>query len=551
MAGGNGLALEGRMSVRISSPLAPTLSAQPSPPWCLLLWLTTGAVLAGTVFVLFGSSVIAVVKSFDKPEFSHGYIIPLISAWIVWQRRQLVWSFRQRGAWTGVLLVAVAVTVALVSHAAGVVTAPYLGLLLLLVGLLAATIGWPAARLLLVPIAFLVLTYPIPPTFYIQLSKALQLVSSKIGAANLDALGIPVYLDGNIIDLGVMKLQVAEACSGLRYLLPLFSFGVLCAFLYRASLWAKVVVMALTVPLAIALNGLRIALTGVFVHVGSQELAEGFMHLFEGWVIFLLAIAILFAAMFVILRLTGWRGSIADMLDFDRMAGTLVDRPPATLPVVPATPSRPLLFTIVPLAFAAVLVASVGQPTPVIPARPGLSLFPNTLGEWHAEARFLDLETEAILRADDYLLLDFHDRNKSAMVNLWVDYNGAMAKTQYHVPTNCLPAAGWEFVGLAPQATGITDFSGKQLVVNRAIVAKETERIVMYFWMELRGRSVQRLGHVKFVNLWDFLHSRRGDGALVRIYTPLRPGEKPEAGDARLLAFLERAYPHLEPHVGR
>jgi len=86
--------------------------------------------------------------------------------------------------------------------------------------------------------------------------------------------------------------------------------------------------------------------------------------------------------------------------------------------------------------------------------------------------------------------------------------------------------------------------------VNRGVIVNGEQRVVIYFWMELRGRSIQGLQYVKFFNLWDSLISGRSDGALIRLYTPLQPGEDPNDGDRRLLRFLERAYPHLEPHVG-
>ena len=272
-------------------------------------------------YALFARSLEVVVESFAQPEFSHGYIVLLISGWILWQRRGPIWSRRGEGAWTGWAMVAAGAGLAVFCHAANLLTPPYIAALVVLVGLAAAALGWAAARLVIVPVAFLAFAYPLPDNLYIELSTTLQRLSSEIGAGVLTAAGVPVLLDGNIIDLGVMRLQVAEACSGLRYLLPLLSFGVLCAFLYRAPLWAKLAVVAATAPLAILLNGLRIALTGLLVQAGEPRLAEGFMHVFEGWVIFLLALAALFALMFALARLSGRRGALVDMLDFDRVAG--------------------------------------------------------------------------------------------------------------------------------------------------------------------------------------------------------------------------------------
>ena len=532
----------------------PTAPAAAQPP--RLAWGVVAVLFAAAFYALFAESLERVVSVYSKPEFSHGYIIPLISAWLIWQRRAHIRSLRTPGAASGWLLVATGVGIAFVSKAANLDSVPYLGLIPLLIGFGAVTLGWRAARLLVAPIGFLAFGFPLPSYFYIEISTSLQLISSQLGAAILTGVGVPVFLDGNIIDLGTMKLQIAEACSGLRYLLPLLSFGVLCAFIYRAPLWAKLLVVGATVPLTIVLNGARIAMTGLFVHFGSQELAEGFMHLFEGWVIFLIALAILFALMFALLRATGWRGPFSEMLDFDRMAGTPGGRVPAPSGARPTTVAphvvpRPLTASVATMVLAAVLLVPLALRPQVIPERPVLLTYPLQLGEWTAAPQFLEREVEEVLGSDDYALLDFVSRETGDLVNLWVAYYGSqLGDSHIHHPTTCLPGAGWEYVELGAVPTGLIDFSGEELRVNRGVIVNGTQRIVMYFWMEMRGHSLHESQYIKFVNLRDSLLQGRSDGALVRLYTPLGPNEQPADGDARLLEFLQRAYPPLQPHVG-
>jgi EpsI family protein len=159
--------------------------------------------------------------------------------------------------------------------------------------------------------------------------------------------------------------------------------------------------------------------------------------------------------------------------------------------------------------------------------------------------------TAEVVGADDYLLADFAAGGHGTEVNLWVAYyDSLLGGWHHHTPTTCLPASGWEYVTLGMHRTGLVDHGGAPLTVNRGVVVKGDRRLVMYFWMELRGRSVGRLQKVKFHNLWDSLRTGRSDGALVRVYTSLAPGEEPAAGDRRLRAFLAQAYPYLEPHVG-
>ena len=140
----------------------------------------------------------------------------------------------------------------------------------------------------------LVFMLPLPQFLYWQVSTALQVVSSEVGVALVRAIGVPVFLEGNIIDLGVYKLQVAEACSGLRYLFPIMSFTYVFAVLYRGPVWHRLVLLLAAVPLAVLMNSLRIGAIGILVDRFGIGQAEGFLHVFEGWVIFLACIAILF-----------------------------------------------------------------------------------------------------------------------------------------------------------------------------------------------------------------------------------------------------------------
>lgn len=516
-------------------------------------WLVLAASIFFASHALFSDTCFRLLRTFREPEFSHGYLIPMISAWIIWQRRQLIWSRRADGAWTGWLLTAVGAALALLCHAGNLLTPPYVAFLLILLGLSAAALGWASAKYVIIPLVFMLFAYPLPDYMYIEVATSLQLLSSYISARVLGLIGVPVFLEGNIIDLGTMKLQVAEACSGLRYFLPLVAFGVLCAFLYRAPWWAKMTIVAATVPLTIALNGLRIAMTGLFVHFGSQSLAEGFMHMFEGWVVFLIALAALFGLMYGLLRLTGWSGPFIEILDFDRMAGTPNGTEPPSrtpAPVPTNAPPPPLIAGTATLALAAVLLIPLADRSMVIPDRVGLSHFPMAVGDRLGAPRFLDAATERQLGADDYVLLDFLHKD-APPVNLWVAYYDSLTNGSYlHSPTTCLPGAGWEYVTFESYQTAIPDLSGEMLRVNRGEIVKGHQRIVMYFWMELRGQSFQGLQYVKFINLWESMITSRTDGALIRIYTPLGAGEDPSAGDERLLVFLERAYPHLRPHVG-
>ena len=161
------------------------------------------------------------------------------------------------------------------------------GFVVALAGIVLAVGGYSLLRVTLFPIVFLLFAIPLPYFVDSVLTLQLQLVSSELGVFVIQLFQIPVYLDGNIIDLGTSRLLVAEACSGLRYLYPLLCLSFLAAYLFQAPIWQRVIVFLSAIPITIAMNGFRIGLVGILVSKWGAEQAEGLLHLFEGWVIFI------------------------------------------------------------------------------------------------------------------------------------------------------------------------------------------------------------------------------------------------------------------------
>ncbi len=164
--------------------------------------------------------------------------------------------------------------------------------------------GWGQGLRHQLPVLHLVFMLPLPQFLYWKMTVFLQGVSSEVGVWFVSIAGVPVFLDGNIIDLGVYKLQVAEACSGLRYLFPILSFSYLFSILYRGPLWHKAILLLSAAPIAVLMNSFRIGVIGILVDSYGIEQAEGFLHFFEGWIIFLACIGILFLMAVVLQQLS-------------------------------------------------------------------------------------------------------------------------------------------------------------------------------------------------------------------------------------------------------
>lgn len=513
----------------------------------LLVPALLAALLAALLVLQFREGLAYLLGSWRQEEYSYAYLIPPMTAWLIWQRRTALAAARPTPSWWGVALIAAALAVSVLGELATLYVVIQYAFVLTVLGLAWTLVGWRGFKVLLAPLCYLFFMIPLPGFLYQWLSGRLQLFSSELGVAFIRLFGLPVHLEGNVIDLGVYQLQVVEACSGLRYLFPLLSFGYLCALLYRGPLWHKLVLMASTLPITILVNSARIGLVGILVTHGGIDQAEGFMHFFEGWVIFLAAVALLFAEMWLLARLSGKRGRLADLLDIDALWPRSGRTPWSRLRLGgPGAAAGALL-----LAAAAGALALPARPE-VVPQTRNLALFSLQLGEWYGRPVALERKYIETLRLDDYVMTEFHRLRDDGWVNFYLAFYASQRKgASVHSPRTCIPGGGWEVESIA---TRVVDGGGLShpggvgaagLAVNRVVISRGDDRQLVYYWFDQRGRRMTNEYVVKAMLAWDALTRRRTDGALVRLVTPLRPDEEMAAADARLADFLRAVYPEV------
>ena len=413
------------------------------------------------------------------------------------------------------------------------------GFLLCLVGLVFCLGGMPLARVSILPIALLIFAIPLPYFVDSQLSWRLQLISSQIGVGVLRGLGVSVFLEGNVIDLGVYKLQVVEACSGLRYLYPLLSIGFLMAYMYQAPLWRRVVLFLTTIPVTVLMNSLRIAAVGVLVQRWGIGMAEGFMHYFEGWIIFIACLMILLAEVWLFERLSTRRKAL-DVLNFPAVHGH--GAVTGDLPLA----RHPLVFGMGLLLAAGVAVQVVGHREEVKPERTSLAAFPQMLGDWQASESRLETQVEIGLGLDDYVLTDY--RRDAQIINFYAAYYGSQRKgVSPHSPQVCIPGGGWLITSLDRVPVTLADGCGFE--VNRTLIERAGQRQLVYYWFEQRGRRIANEYWMKWYLLVDAVTRNRSDGALVRVTTPVGAFESAGDADRRLVDFIGLAVPQLATYV--
>jgi exosortase len=169
-----------------------------------------------------------------------------------------------------------------------------LSLLFLIAGMVVFFLGWSYLREVLFPLLFLILMIPIPAIILNQITFPLQLLTSKVAAEVLPLFQVPVLREGNVINLPAMPLEVADACSGIRSLLSLTTLAIIYGYLMETRLWIRIVLALASIPIAVAANSLRIVGTGLMVQYWDSNKAEGFYHGFEGWLIFVISLTMLY-----------------------------------------------------------------------------------------------------------------------------------------------------------------------------------------------------------------------------------------------------------------
>ncbi len=227
-------------------------------------------------------------------DVSHGFFVPLVAGYIAWQRREKLLSLEWKPAWWGVGLLVWAGLQAYLGMLGAELFLQRTAFLISLVGMLLILGGTAVVRELAFPLLLLPFMIPLPTVVYNQITFPLQLFASAVAEKSLDVLNIPVLRDGNILELASQKLNVAEACSGIRSLLSLSFLSLVYAYFFDRKVWMRWVLLIATIPIAIIANAARVTLTGVFSEI-DPSLAEGFFHEAEGWVIFVVALVILVA----------------------------------------------------------------------------------------------------------------------------------------------------------------------------------------------------------------------------------------------------------------
>jgi EpsI family protein len=331
-------------------------------------------------------------------------------------------------------------------------------------------------------------------------------------------LGFPVLLTGNIIDLGTRQLNVVAACSGLRYLVNLLIMGVIFCYFFQRRTWKAIILLLSLIPYAILGNALRLATIGIF-----PVFLDGWWHESLGLSIFLVG--------FDYLKLINWGLNHLVPKAPESAVEKVTPEPASSAFRSGASLSPYLLAVLGVILLGGYLVHLVPQAIAMPPIQ-SLENFPMTLGSWQGTRRFIDDEkTLQVLGCDSYIDINYVNSTHRQVSLLIVHYNYLGRGKFLHPPQSCFTGAG----GIIEASGVLTPYPDFPL--NYMVVKEGGRTFLVYFWFLNRGRWVAKDTTSKLGNLYDALATRRTDGSLVRIITPM--GDDSAGAHSRLLFFTE------------
>jgi exosortase len=252
--------------------------------------MVAAALVLGGLLLVYWGVISGLIDAWSTDDnYSHGFFIVPLAAYFAWERRHAFAAAPVRPSYFGVLVVA---------GSLGLLIAGLLGAELFLsrasiIGALAGSVlflfGWQRLRIMLFPLAFLLLMVPLPAIIFNKIAFPLQLLASHVGESTINAMEIPILREGNVLILANAKLEVAEACSGIRSLVSLFTLGIVFGYFVDRRPWVRAAIALSAIPVAILANGLRVASAGVAAHNFGAAGVEGLFHDFSGWLVFLVA----------------------------------------------------------------------------------------------------------------------------------------------------------------------------------------------------------------------------------------------------------------------
>ena len=464
-------------------------------------------------------------------NYSHGLLVPFVIALIIWMDWDTFAGAERRPLpFVGGAVVGAAMLMLLAGTLGAELFTARISFVLMLAGVVLYFFGATVLKLLAVPFALLILTIPIPQIIFNRIAFPLQIWASQMAVWGIRLFEVPTVRKGNVIEIlpqgatQTISLEVVEACSGIRSLMTLVTLALILAYftrlgrggfgnMSRGDLIRAVLLMISAVPIAVLTNAARVTATGLFTYTHGRQATEGFWHDSSGWLVYVVALAMLIGVNFLFRRIQR-RLDPPEIVEQPQIANRKSQ--------IANVAAWPLVAAIIIGGIAVNWFATRGE---TVPARQPLAQLSTKLGDWRqkgGDIRF-DESVESVLKTTDYTMREY-TLPDGRIANLYVGYYASQRTgATYHSPLNCLPGAGW--VMKEPQRIDITTADGRTFTANRYIIENGIYREVMIYWYQGRGHTEASEYRDKVNTVLDSITRSRSDGAIVRVMTSVGSDE--------------------------
>jgi EpsI family protein len=505
-------------------------------PWLRLLRqrggpLMSGGILAAAVLLVYSPVLtwLFQIWSQDK-EYSHGFLVPLISGYLVWSRRECLARLvpRPRPVW-GALVMLGSAALLVAGRAGGIALAEAISLLLMIPGLVLLIWGWEHLKALALPLAYLQFMVPWMEELLSRLHPASQLLSADIAVWLLQVMGITALQDGTYIHLPNVTLLVAQECSGVKFLMSIVAIGIPLVYFTQRTWWRGAAVILAGASLAMVVNGARVAMAAVMARYYGTSLLHGPAHIFQGWLVAQAGIVILFVLNWAVCKLPS------------REPGKLHERwsliPAATGAAAGAT-RWPVVCALGFLIALGTHVHAFAAPRPV-PPQTALGQMPYAFGDWFGMGSEW-IKGEQYFPGVDAQLVRTYRGPSGTPIHLYVGYFQFQRQDKSLV--NFHASALREDVREIAAELG----PGGPPRVSRSTATIGGVRYVILSWYRLASGDVTGRLEAKSRQVLDALLHGQNNGAVILVAMPLDGKDQPIEPDTKALVdFAGRVNPAL------
>lgn len=486
-------------------------------------------------------------------DYSYCCLVPLVFVFLVYRERSELPVIRKASPFPGFAGLTFTAVLFLVGQASALETLTYAALWLTIASLIVLFLGSSSLKSLSFPLFILLFAIPAPPFIDRTLTFNLKLLSSGIAANMLNFAGISAFREGNIIDLGTVKFQVVEACSGLRYLFPAILIALLTGYMFNLKWWQRTILALTAIPLSVGINSLRIVILAFLsLYVSASFGEEGFLHDFSGWLIFICTAVLLFL---LGLALKYFSAGVDSHPNAPVEHGNTVPAADKALSGRDcATPNSGgnrqfLLYAFIAAFIFPVLhfVDDYFRSNQVDPPRRSFVDFQMQIDSWEGKREYLPKDILENLWADDYVTGLFQHPSGSQLVLLVSYYKSQTTYHTAHAPTSCLLGSGWNI--RSARILPAPPSASRTFPIHQVVLEKDGHLMLSNFWFQQRGRVIASELLNKVYLFWDAISKRRTDGALVRVELLVNPNESVDAAQHKLDGFTAALKNALLPYI--